>query len=105
MAGGNVADYWASFSIKTDIASLTKVERYLSALSQKLEKYQNQINKKLGFETFFKVNEKQLIKTLGDALDKSSKSVAFEISKFVVNDRNLQAALLRANRAITIPGG
>ena len=43
MAGGNVADYWASFTVKTDKTALARVDRYLSVLSQKLEKYQKQL--------------------------------------------------------------
>lgn len=101
MAGGNVADFWASFSVKTDASALARVDRYLSSLSQKLEKYQKQFNKKIGFDALFKVNERLLTRSLGDALDRASKSLVFEVSRFAANERNLKAAILQSFRKVS----
>lgn len=100
-----VAEYFAEFSVRPDRASFKRVEDEANKLALKLK------NLDRGSFSFnigrFKIDQAALNLALGKSLDLASKSVPFEISKFVVNDRNLLAALLRAARRLppAPPGG
>lgn len=105
MAGIKVSEYFSEFSVKLDRASFKRADTEIDKLVAKLKKTGND---SFGFRIGkFNVDQAALRLALGNALDLASKSVPFEISKFVVNDRNLQAALLRAARRLPPlpPGG
>lgn len=101
-----ISRFFASLGIEIDRASIRKVDTTLNTLEKKLRKFGTTNNIKIQI-TGFDINQTALRTALGNSLDIASKSVAFEISKFVVNDRNLQAALLRAARRLppAPPGG
>lgn len=94
-----VAEYFAEFSIRPDRNSIRLVDSELKKLENKLRGLGKNSTIKLKLSGF-NVDQPALRLALGNSLDIASKSVAFEISKFVVNDRNLQAALLRAARRL-----
>ena len=94
-----VAEYFAEFSIRPDRNSIRRVDSELKKLENKLRGFGKNSTIKLKLSGF-NVDQPALRLALGNSLDIASKSVAFEISKFVVNDRNLQAALLRAARRL-----
>jgi len=84
-----VAKFWASLGVKVDATSIHKVDSLFTQIENRLKS--------------FSVNQKNLTKVLGDALDLATGKVTFQISKFVVNERNLQASLLRASRGVNLP--
>lgn len=94
-----IAEYFAEFSIRPDRNSIRRVDSELKKLENKLRGLGKNSTIKLKLSGF-NVDQPALRLALGNSLDIASKSVAFEISKFVVNDRNLQAALLRAARRL-----
>ena len=94
-----IAEYFAEFSIRPDRNSIRRVDSELKKLENKLRGLGRNSTIKLKLSGF-NVDQPALRRALGNSLDIASKSVAFEISKFVVNDRNLQAALLRAARRL-----
>lgn len=105
MAGIKVSEYFSEFSVKLDRASFKRADTEIDKLSAKLR---NMGGAGFGLRIGkFNIDQAALRLALGNALDIASKSVPFEISKFVVNDRNLQAALLRAARRLPPlpPGG
>ena len=94
-----IAEYFAEFSIRPDRNSIRRVDSELKKLENKLRGFGKNSTIKLKLSGF-NVDQPALRLALSNSLDIASKSVAFEISKFVVNDRNLQAALLRAARRL-----
>lgn len=100
----NIASYYASVGFNVNTKDIQKVDRAISSVEKKLVDFRKRLNKTLGFEiSKFNVNERNLQRSLGNALDMASSKVAFEISRFVVNDRALLAALLRAARRLPPP--
>lgn len=98
----NIAKYVASIGFSVNTQDIKKVDRALNLVENKMRNLQKRLNSKplsIKFEKFT-VNQARLNATLGNALDAASPRVAFEISRFVVNDRNLLAALLRAARRL-----
>lgn len=76
-----------------DTKGLKKVDKALDTLEKKLKKFNgfgNSLNFGIGN---FTVDQKKLNLVLGNALDMASHQVTFEISRFSVNQRSLQAAL------------
>lgn len=97
----NIAKYTASIGFKVDTQDIRKVDRALSLVENKMKAFQSRLSKSLSLNlTRFTVDQKRLNTTLGNALDAASPRVAFEVSRFVVNDRALLAALLRAARRL-----
>jgi hypothetical protein len=92
-----VAEYWASLGFKIDQKELRKVDSTLKQLEAKLAKFGKKIGKSLLLD--IKIDQKKLNTSLGNALDRASNSLVFEISRFSVNQRNMQAALMRASRS------
>lgn len=99
-----IAEYFATGSIILDKSSVSKFNNQLNSMEARLVKFNKLLNKPITLNIDnFTVNDSKLRLTLGTALDAASPKVAFEISKFVVNDRNLLAALLRAARRLPTP--
>jgi len=100
----NIAKYFASIGMHIDQTSVKRVDTILSRLEARILKFGKIAGKPIVLNiTGFTVDQAKLTKTLGTALDAASPKVAFEISRFVVNDRNLLAALLRAARRLPVP--
>lgn len=102
-----IAEYFVTASVQIDKNSVKRLDQTLNSVEARLAKFSKNAAKpiKLKIENF-DINEAKLRMALGNALDAASPKVAFEISKFVVNDRNMLAALLRAARRLppTPPG-
>lgn len=98
MSGMKVSSYFSEFSIRLDRSSFKRADDEIDKLSAKLRKMGGT---GFGFRIGkFDIDQAALKLALGNSLDLASKTTPFEISKFVVNDRNLQAALLRAARRL-----
>lgn len=101
-----ISKYFASLGISVDRSSIKRVDSTLDRLENRLRRLGTFGSKPIPINIGkFDVDQKKLNIALGNALDIASKSVVFEISRFVVNDRNLQAALLRAARRLPVPPG
>jgi hypothetical protein len=102
-----ISKYFASLSIKIDQSSIKRVDKALDNVENKLKKIGTISNKPITLNIGnFDVDQRKLNTALGNALDAASLRVPFEISRFVVNDRNLLAALLRAARRLPpVPPG
>ena len=94
-----ISEYFASFSLRVDRSSVKRVDTVLDNLDNRLKLFGKNNKIKLDISGF-NVNQSALNLALGNSLDLASNVVAFEISRFVVNDRNLLAALLRAARRL-----
>lgn len=99
-----IASYFVTAKIEIDKNSVKKLDQTLTSAEARLAKFAKNAAKpiKLNIDNF-DVNQAKLRTALGNALDATSPKVDFEISRFVVNDRNLQAALLRAARRLPTP--
>lgn len=93
-----VTQYYAKVGISIDNSQLKKVDRYFKLIEAKLSRFHKKTN-----ILNFSVNMRGLEKKLGDALDSVSRKVVFEISNFVVNKRNLQAAITNAAGKLVVP--
>ena len=101
MAGGAVSRYFATLGFKVDKSELANIDRTLSNIEKKLRAFGKNIDKHLNIT--LKVDKVEIDKNkmrvaVGNTLDWISKNTVFEVSRFAVNDRALQAALTRANR-------
>lgn len=95
-----ISRYFASIGFDIDAKSVRKVDSVLDQMEKKLRKFSS-FGKGFSFGiSNFLVDQKKLNMVLGNSLDLASKSTKFEVSNFVVNDRNLQAAMLRASRRV-----
>lgn len=98
-----IASYFASLGFDIDQRSVRRVDTTLKNLEKRLQAFGKNFNKKIGLSvdiSSFRIDQRKLKTALGNSLDQASKGVAFEVSRFVVNDRNLLAALLRAARRL-----
>lgn len=91
-----IAKFYASLGIRTSKNELSKVDKFLKTIEERFKKSKGVL---LRLDKFA-IDQKALTRALGSALDVASRTVTFEVSKFVVNERNLQAALLRASRRL-----
>lgn len=101
-----IARYFASMSIQVDKKSVLAVDNTLNRLEKKLKNFGKFTNKhlKLNFDiNKFTVDKRKLGMVLGDALDQVSMKTVFEVSRFSVNQRNLQAAMMRSMRGVVAP--
>lgn len=96
-----ITKYFISVGFRFDPREMTKLHRQFSTIERQFKTFAARMNKTLRLDiNKFHINDRNLTKALGTALDSASRKVSFEVSKFVVNDRNLQAALLRASRRV-----
>jgi len=95
-----IAEYISKVGVSVDMAQLNKVDRYLALIDAKMKRAAKS-GKGLSLDiSKFAVDQTKLNLALGNALDRASRYVTFEITKFSVNDRNLSAAMLRASRRL-----
>lgn len=89
-----IAEYVSKVGVHVDMGQLRKVDRYLAAIRQKMQRYSKT---SIGFSIEnFSVNQIRLNTVLGTALDIASRRVTFEVSKFAVDQKGLNKALGRA---------
>lgn len=96
----NIAKYYASIGFRVSRRDVTKVDKSLSVIEKKLRDFRKRMRNFTLTIGNFSVDQRRLETKLGNSLDAASHRVAFEVSRFVVNDRNLLAALLRAARRL-----
>jgi tape measure domain-containing protein len=106
----DIAKYYASLGIRIERKEIAKVDSTLKLLERKLKTFGKKMDKHLRIKlkiSTFGVDQKKLDRALGNALDLASTKTRFEISRFIVNDRALMAAILRAMRRLPPlpPGG
>lgn len=97
-----IASYFASLGFRVDKKDLKQVDSSLKLMETKLKKFGKKVDKHLRITidvNKFNVDQKRLNSVLGNALDLASNKITFEISRFSVNNRNLQAAIMRASKA------
>jgi len=77
------------------------LDRQMKMLERKFKGFGKRLEKIVTFNIQkFNVDQKKLNLSLGNALDKASNVLVFDISRFVVDDRAMQAALRRAARSL-----
>lgn len=97
-----IAEYYASLGFRVDRREIRKVDNYLKTLENKLRRFNKNIlgkhlNIRLNIDKF-NVNQKRMNTVLGNALDRASSNLVFQISRFNVDQRAMRAALIRAGR-------
>lgn len=91
--------YFASMGIDIEKGSIKKVDKTLDHIENRLKKLGKFGNKPISFTIGnFDIDQKKLSVALGNALDVASRQVTFEISRFVINQRNLQTAMTGVGR-------
>lgn len=96
-----VARYFSSIGFDIDKRSITQVQRTFDTIEARLKLFSRRMSKGLNVNfriTNFNVDQRRLNRVIGDALDIASTRTVFEVSRFIVNERNLQASLLQAGR-------
>lgn len=98
----NIASYYASIGFKVDNRDIQKVDRAISTVEKKLKDFSKRLSASYTINLVnFNVNERNLQRALGNALDIASTRTAFEVSRFVVDqsalNRNLTTALRTAS--------
>ncbi len=95
---GPISSFYAQVGINTRLQDLRKVDRYLKLLERKLEKFGKLSGKNIGLRlNTFKVDRKALVKELQSSLDRASRDVTLQITRFSFDQRRLQAAFSRAS--------
>lgn len=96
-----VAKYFSSIGFEIDKRSITEVQRTFANIEARMAAFSRKMSKGLSLNfniSNFSVDQRKLNRVMGDALDIASTRTTFEVSRFAVNDRNLQAALMRAGQ-------
>ena len=101
-----ITQYYAKCGISVDMAQLKKVDRYLSLVEKKLLAFQKKHIKQSGaLNLKISIDEKSLVKKLGDALDRASSKVVVELKNFHVNQQALSSAFRRAGAGTSVGVG
>ena len=96
-----IARYFASIGFNIEKRSITQVQRTFDTIEARLKLFSQRMSKGLNVNfriTNFNVDQRRLNRVIGDALDIASTRTVFEVSRFRVNERNLQASLSQAGR-------
>ena len=98
----NIASYYASVGFNVNTKDVQKVGRVINSVEKKLRDFQKRLSASYTINLVnFNVNERNLQRALGNALDIASTRTAFEVSRFVVDqsalNRNLTTALRTAS--------
>lgn len=101
-----ITQYYARVGLSVDMAQLKKVDRYLSLVEKKLLAFQKKHIKQSGaLNLKISIDEKSLVKKLGDALDRASSKVVVELKNFHVNQQALSSAFRRAGTVASVGVG
>lgn len=95
-----IASYFASLGFKVDRNSVRNVDRTLDNIEKRLRKFGSKNNGLKLNLTGFTVDQAKLNLALGNALDLASSRTTFEITRFVINEAALLAAIIRAMRGL-----
>lgn len=96
--GAEVARYWASLGVKVDTSDIRRVDSTLKQIEARLAQFKKRLeaNKALTLDiSKFHINQRELVRRLGDSLDKASRQVTFEVTKFVVDQQALNRTVQR----------
>ena len=92
-----ISRYFATFGIKVDPKEIKKIDMVLMAMDRKIRAWQAKQKANPAFKiSNFDVDDSRLRLVLGNSLDRASRRVVFEISRFVVRPGAINAALRRA---------
>tara|TARA_Y100000114_G_C11764120_1_gene332382 strand:- start:58751 stop:60673 length:1923 start_codon:yes stop_codon:yes gene_type:complete len=98
-----IANYYASLGFRVDKKELRKVDTHLKKIERRLKRFSKGVDNGMRLKIDLKnfdVDERKLRMTLGNAFDRISQGLVFQINKFAVNERNLRASMLRAARRV-----
>lgn len=109
MAGRSISSYFATVGVDIDKTGVRNVDAYLKRIERRMEAFARRSQKNLRLNTLaldrFTVDQRRLNRVVGDALDVASTRTVFQISRFHVDQINLQRALNRASRGLALPMG
>lgn len=101
-----ITQYYAKVGLSVDMVQLKKVDRYLSLVEKKLLAFQKKHIKQSGaLNLKISIDEKSLVKKLGDALDRASSKVVVELKNFHINQQALSLAFQRASAGTSVGVG
>ena len=93
----NIAKYVASIGFQVNTQDIQKVDRALKLVEGKLKGLQKRLASTLAFDiSKFDVNQKRLNRVLGDALDIASARTVFQVNRFNIDQGSLNRSLTRA---------
>lgn len=96
-----ITNYTIGVRFKIDNRELRNLDRQMKNLERKFKGFGKRLEKIVTLNIQkFNVDQKKLNLSLGNALDKASNVLVFDISRFIVDDRAMQAALRRAARSL-----
>lgn len=96
----NIASYYASVGFNVNTKDIQKVDRAISSVEKKLRDFSRRLSASYAINLVkFNVNERNLQKALGNALDVASTRTVFEVNRFVVDQASLNRSLTTAMRA------
>ena len=104
---GAIAQYWASLGFRIDRKEIRKVDNELKRIEQRIKRFGKGFSKSLNLKfnlDSFSVDQKKLNIALGNALDKASMSVVFEINRFHVNKAALRASVAASAKGLGLGG-
>lgn len=110
----NIAKYTASIGFKVDTQDIKKVDRALNLVENKMRSFQNRLSKTFSLKlNNFDVDQRRLNLALGNALDVASTRTVFQVTRFSVDQANLnrvmtqalgQASRVASSAAVVRPG-
>ena len=110
----NIASYYAKIGFQVNTQDIRKVDRALSLVENKMKAFQNRLSKTFSLKLDkFDVDQKRLNIALGNALDIASTRTVFQVTRFSVDQANLnrvmtqalgQASRVASSAAVVRPG-
>lgn len=92
-----ISSYFAKVSVATDMAALKKVDLYLRQIERRMQDFQKRAMTTNGaFNLRFNIDERALVRNLGNALDRAANKVTVDLRNFHINQAALGSALRRA---------
>lgn len=93
----NIARYYASVGFKVNNKDIQKVDRAINSVEKKLRDFSRRLSASYAINLVkFNVNEKNLQRALGNALDVASTRTTFEVSRFAVDQSHLNRVMTSA---------
>ena len=101
-----ITSYYARVGLQIDKQQLKKVDTFLLSVEKKLLAFQKKHIKQSGaLNLKISIDEKSLVKKLGDALDRASSKVVVELKNFHINQQALSLAFQRASAGTSVGVG
>lgn len=93
----NIASYYAKIGFQVSTQDIRKVDRALSLVENKMKAFQNRLSKTFSLKLYkFDVDQKRLNIALGNALDIASTRTVFQVTRFSVDQANLNRVMTQA---------